>query len=120
EYALKYTDMPFLVILEEKNGYYVPGRMLRASDFKDNLGVNNSEWKPLVYDQKRNNVAVPNGTVGSRWEDKSSWNLENVDERDKQSIEAALTIIKEKYDIAKVGYPYFGGDTPEYFNKDDK
>lgn len=118
EYALKYTDMPFLIVLEEKDGYYVPSRMLRASDFKDNLNVNNAEWKPLVYDQKRNNLAVPNGTIGARWEGKSAWNLENIDERDKKTIDSILTLAQEKHEIAKVAYPYFGGDTLDYFNKD--
>ena len=38
EYARKYSDMPMLVRLVEKDGHFVPERLLRASEFKDNLG----------------------------------------------------------------------------------
>ena len=38
DYARKYTDMPMLVRLDEKDGRLVPGRMLRAEDFDDKLG----------------------------------------------------------------------------------
>ena len=48
EYCRLYSDMPFLVRLEETDGELVAGRTLRASDFADNLGQeNNPEWKTL-------------------------------------------------------------------------
>jgi len=50
DYTRKYSDFPFLVKLEKRDGRYVPGRMLRASDFDKNLGHdNNPEWKTIVW-----------------------------------------------------------------------
>lgn len=37
EYGRTYTDMPFLVRLDKRDGRYVPGRFLRASDFSDGM-----------------------------------------------------------------------------------
>jgi len=49
DYARKYTDMPMLVRLDEKDGYLVPGRMLRADDFDGKLGeANNPDWKTVA------------------------------------------------------------------------
>ena len=68
EYCRNYTDMPFLVMLEERDGNYVPNRTLRASDFKGALGATkNADWKPVIFDANSNKVVVPNGTIGSRW-----------------------------------------------------
>ncbi len=38
DYVRRYTDMPMLVMLEERDGYYAAGRMLRAADLVDALG----------------------------------------------------------------------------------
>ncbi|MDH3940443.1 MAG: molybdopterin-dependent oxidoreductase, partial [Xanthomonadales bacterium] len=47
EYVRKYSDMPFLIMLDHKEGRWVPGRTLRASDFTDALNhENNPDWKP--------------------------------------------------------------------------
>lgn len=47
-YCRRYTDMPMLVLLDERaDGSYVPGRMMRASDLVDGLGeANNPNGKP--------------------------------------------------------------------------
>lgn len=65
----QYTDMPFLVILEEKEGVLTAGRTLRASDIDGALGEkDNTEWKPLLIDGTTNEIVVPTGTVGFRWD----------------------------------------------------
>ena len=38
DYVRRYTDMPMLVMLEERDGYYAAGRTLRAADLVDALG----------------------------------------------------------------------------------
>ncbi len=50
-YCRTYTDMPMLVMLERREeGFYVPGRMVRAADLVDGLGEsNNPEWKTVAY-----------------------------------------------------------------------
>ena len=52
DYARQYTDMPMLVRLVKQGDHLVPDRLLRASDFADNLGeTNNPEWKTVAYDE---------------------------------------------------------------------
>ncbi len=49
DYVRRYTDMPMLVMLEERDGYYAAGRMLRAADLVDSLGQeNNPDGKPSL------------------------------------------------------------------------
>ncbi len=76
-YVRHYTDLPFMLMLEEKNGVLLPGRFLRATDI--GLGGNNPEWKILLYDKKRKGCAAPMGSIGSRYGEKGTWNLEMRD-----------------------------------------
>lgn len=51
DYVRRYTDMPMLVMLEERDGYYAAGRMLRAADLVDALGgktIRNGKLSPLI------------------------------------------------------------------------
>lgn len=65
DYVRRYTDMPMLVMLEERDGYYAAGRTLRASDLVDSLGQeNNPEWKTVAFDEK-GDMTVPNGSPDS-------------------------------------------------------
>lgn len=118
KYCRQYTDMPFLVKLKQTKNGLVPDQMVRASDFKDNLSIgNNPEWKTVVIDEKSGEVAVPNGSIGSRWGEKGKWNLELKDIRTGKEICPKLTLIDSK-EVAEVAFPYFasqGGS--EHFNK---
>ncbi len=70
DYVRRYTDMPMLVMLEERDGYYAAGRMLRAADLVDALGQeNNPEWKTVAFNTNGEMVA-PNGSIGFRWGEK--------------------------------------------------
>ena len=77
EYARRYTDLPFLVILEPAgDGTYLYGRFLRASDvpeLKDKVGKY-PEWKTVVM-QKDGTLAAPYGSIGFRWDGSGKWNL---------------------------------------------
>ncbi len=78
EYVKRYTDLPFLVILEPAgDGSYLYGRFLRASDvpeLRDKVGQY-PEWKTVVI-QKDGTLAVPYGSIGFRWDDSGKWNLQ--------------------------------------------
>ena len=78
EYARRYTDLPFLVVLEPAgDGTYLQGRLLRASDvpeLKDKVGQY-PEWKTVVM-QKDGTLAVPYGSIGFRWDGSGKWNLQ--------------------------------------------
>lgn len=109
DYCRMYTDMPFLVILDEKDGTYVPGRTLRASDFDSNLGEEkNTDWKPVIYDANTNKVVVPNGTVGSRWDESGKWNMEAKNVADGSEIWPEVSLLKTKDEVVSAGFPYFG------------
>lgn len=72
DYVRRYTDMPMLVMLEERDGYYAAGRMLRAADLVDSLGQeNNPEWKTVAINSNGEMVA-PNGSIGFRWGEKAN------------------------------------------------
>ncbi len=87
DYVRRFTDMPFLVTLEERDGTHVAGRFLRASD----LGHDgpNPEWRTAVLDERTGEVAFPNGSMADRWgaDNAGAWNLELGD------IEPVLTLL---------------------------
>ncbi|MEV6108860.1 nitrate reductase subunit alpha [Streptomyces sp. NPDC051940] len=76
DYARKFTDLPFLVTLEERHGSRVPGKFLRASDLGDR--DEGAEWKTVVLDEDNGQLVVPNGSLGFRWTEsgKGRWNLD--------------------------------------------
>lgn len=109
EYCRKYSDMPFLVKLEKDGDKFIPKTLVRASEFKGNLGVTkHPEWKPVVFDEKTKNISVPQGSIGSRWSNEGKWNLENRDERDGATIDPLLSLIDIRDDVLPVAFPYFG------------
>src|SRR5690554_6289495 len=121
EYVRQYSDMPFLVELEKReDGSYVPGKQLRASDFADGMGeTNNPEWKTVAWDETRDQLVVPRGSIGFRWGQESGeegkWNLEPRDSAGDE-IKPLLTLADKHDDVAKVAFPYFGGLKREHFN----
>ncbi len=127
-YVHRYTDMPMLVMLKEKelpNGQtvMVPDRYVRASDFNGKLGAaNNPEWKTVALDES-GKVVLPNGAIGFRWgpdgrADEGQWNLEAKEARHGGDMKLKLTVMEGENastETAKVGYPYFGGIVSEHF-----
>ncbi len=107
-YIKQYTDMPFLVMLEEKKGVLTAGRTLRASDINGALGeTDNTEWKPLLIDGDTNEIVVPTGTVGSRWDGSGKWNIENKNAVNGVDIDPKTTLKNDNDEIVSVGFPYF-------------
>ncbi|MDO8346696.1 MAG: nitrate reductase subunit alpha [Rugosibacter sp.] len=128
DYVRRYTDMPNLVQLDEHvmadgSTVLVPGRYLRASDFNGKLGQdNNPEWKTTALDEN-DRVVLPNGSIGFRWgakgrDDAGKWNLENKEARNGGEVKLKLSMMEgaaPDYEVAEVGFPYFGGiDTPNF------
>ncbi|EPR1417387.1 nitrate reductase subunit alpha [Salmonella enterica] len=113
-YCRRYTDMPMLVLLDERaDGSYVPGRMMRASDLVDGLGeANNPEWKTVALNSTGELVA-PNGSIGFRWGEKGKWNLEPVAAG--VETELSLSLLGQHDDVAGVAFPYFGGNENPHF-----
>lgn len=94
DYVKKYTDAPFLVMLEKNGDTYNPSRMLRANKISKYKDVENGDWKFLIFDKNSNSPKMPKGTIGFRWQKKKGqWNLELKDGLDDSPIEPVLTFL---------------------------
>ena len=108
EYAQKYTDLPNQVMLRKDGDRYVSDRFLRASDFSDKLGQdNNPEWKTIVWDAKSKAFVCPNGSIGFRWGEDGRWNLLPKNAANQEEIDAELSAIDGKDEVAEVAFPHF-------------
>ena len=65
DYVQRFTDLPFLVTLEEQDGAYVPGKFLTAADLGD--GGEGAAWKTVLIDGRTGEPVVPNGSLGFRY-----------------------------------------------------
>jgi len=120
DYCRKYTDMPMLVRLEEKDGKLVPGRFLRADDFGDKLGEdNNPEWKTIAFDSRSGSYVAPNGAIGYRWGEDGEWNLEERAKAAETELKMSFVLDGDHDDVVGVDFPYFGGLATENFVKCD-
>ena len=118
DYARKYTDMPMLVKLEEKDGKLIPGRFVRADEFQDKLGeTNNPDWKTVAIDEVSDSIVAPNGTIGFRWGEKGSWNLEERAGDSGTRLKLSLISDEDHDDVVGVDFPYFGGEATANFVK---
>ncbi|MCS6885997.1 MAG: nitrate reductase subunit alpha [Acidobacteriota bacterium] len=92
DYLKKYSDAPFLIVLEPgEDKTYFPTKLLRASQLPSTKTVENAEWKTFVIDSVTGQLRMPRGTVGHRWQQKKGeWNLKLEDEQG--SIDPALFI----------------------------
>ncbi|MGH7692381.1 MAG: molybdopterin-dependent oxidoreductase, partial [Candidatus Dormibacteria bacterium] len=74
DYARRFTDLPLLVTLRERDGGYVADRFLRASDLGS--GEENADWKLVFFDEVTEAPVVPEGSVGHRYgQQPGRWNL---------------------------------------------
>ena len=132
DYARRYTDLPLLVVLKEKQlpdgrSAMVPDRYVRASDFAGQLGqANHPDWKTVAYDVD-GKVALPNGSIGFRWgkegrPDQGLWNLESKEAQGGSDVKLKLSVLEDgaqAHEVADVAFPYFGGiDTPNFHAND--
>lgn len=107
-YCRKYTDMPMLVRLKKhEDGYLIPERFVRASEFTGQLGQdNNPDWKTVAFDEE-GKVVVPGGSIGFRWGEEGKWNLLEKT-ADGEDVELSITAADNADVMAEVGFPYFG------------
>ncbi|MGN9840870.1 nitrate reductase subunit alpha [Nonomuraea sp. H19] len=75
DYVKRFTDLPFLVRLDQYEDAYVPGRFLTAKDLGSREEA--AEWKTVLMSRDGEPV-VPNGSIGFRWTEsgKGRWNLD--------------------------------------------
>ena len=108
DYVGQYTNLPFLVILDQEGDHYASGRFLRASDLTDFADEELGEWKFPLFD-KSGGLRLPGGAVGFRWEEKTTgrWNLKKEDARTKENYEPMLTLADGEYEEALVEFADF-------------
>ena len=121
DYCRRYTDMPMLVRLVEKDGNFIPERLLRASEIEGGLGeANNPEWKTVAVDRTTGELVAPQGSIGFRWGEEGKWNLEARDGKGRD-VDLEMSFIAEgAHDtVAAVAFPYFGNREHDHFEGTD-
>ncbi len=101
-YVKKYTDLPYLVSLREKDGAWIPDKFLVASDLGDSS--EGAKFKTVVLNSATGETYTPNGSLGHRFNDESmgKWNL------DLEGVDPTLTLINSANSTAlKVAMPRF-------------
>ncbi|MFI6904167.1 nitrate reductase subunit alpha [Nonomuraea sp. NPDC050394] len=105
EYVSRFTDLPFLVTLTERDGRHVPDKFLTAADLGSQ--EESAEWKTVFLGADGEPV-VPNGSVGFRWGErgKGRWNL-------KLDTEPLLTLYGAgSGENVEIALPRFDGGGP--------
>ncbi|MFE2278659.1 nitrate reductase subunit alpha [Streptomyces sp. NPDC059454] len=96
DYVQRYTDLPFLVTLDEvtgdgaEPGTYTPGKFLTAADLGGAPSeAEHAEFRTVLLDAATGAPVVPNGTLGDRFGESGAgkWNLELGDIRPLLSAE---------------------------------
>ncbi|MEJ2707570.1 MAG: nitrate reductase subunit alpha [Anaerolineales bacterium] len=108
DYLKRYTDMPFLVQLDEER----PGKYLRANRLPTYKNVENGDWKLLVWDQNSGETRMPKGTIGFRWaqEDPGKWNLEMRDGITGEALNPVLSFLEDHEEIFELEFDNFSAD----------
>ncbi len=116
DYVRRYSDLPCLVKLVQRDGRWVAERFLRAADLPGAGGqANNPEWKTLALDEVSSELVVPRGSIGFRWGEDGLWNLETRDATSGVERRLRLTLPEADGDVLDVCFPYFGGRHHEFF-----
>ncbi|GAB2869890.1 nitrate reductase subunit alpha [Nocardioides pacificus] len=79
DYVRKFTDLPFLITLRERDGVWTSDRFLTAADLGDI--EEGAAHKTVLVDDRTGDLVVPNGSLGFRWNDAGmgKWNLDLED-----------------------------------------
>ncbi|TQJ90894.1 nitrate reductase subunit alpha [Streptomyces sp. SLBN-31] len=80
DYVKRYTDLPFLVTVEEgEDGTYTPGKFLTVADLGgEHAATEHAEFRTVLLDGATGRPVVPNGTLGDRYGETGAgkWNLD--------------------------------------------
>ncbi|HEU5471055.1 MAG TPA: nitrate reductase subunit alpha [Actinophytocola sp.] len=78
DYVKRFTDLPFLVRLDEHDGGYRPGKFLTAEDLDGMAHTENAAFKTVLLDAATGRPVVANGSVGFRFgqDGMGKWNLD--------------------------------------------
>ncbi len=76
DYVKRFSDLPFLLTLREKDGAWVPDKFLTAADLGDD--GEGAAFKTVLVDAATGRPHVPNGSLGFRYaaSGEGRWNLD--------------------------------------------
>jgi nitrate reductase / nitrite oxidoreductase, alpha subunit len=105
DYTKRYTDLPYLVRLDEVDGTYRPGKFLTAADLPTHRYDENAHFRTVLMDARSDEPVVPNGSLGHRFGDTGvgRWNL------DLEGVDPKLTLADTSGDAVRVRLPRFDG-----------
>lgn len=108
DYAKRYTNLPFLVVLEKDGDKYQMGRFVRASDLTEYAGEENADWKLIMADAT-GGLHVPTGSIGFRWEKEptGNWNLQLRNAVTGADFDPLLTLLRHHDRRAMVSFSDF-------------
>ncbi len=107
DFSSRFTDLPYLITLEERDGAYIAGKRLTAADLPGpEADQELAALKPVLLDAATDAPAVPRGSLGHRYSksDEGQWNLDLGD------IVPRLTVGRED---APGGGHSWQGEPPE-------
>lgn len=110
-YVKRYTDSPLLIEVQktDEEGIYRPHRLLRANRIEAYSGVENGDWKFLMWDDGEGKPKMPMGSGGFRWgEEQGKWNLKLEDGVDGSKIDPALTFLADHDQVVQINLDDFG------------
>lgn len=123
EYVRSFTDLPFLIHLDDLGDHITPGKFLTADELPADRSATdrsatdttdapedpdtNAVWKTVILDETSGQPAVPNGSIGFRHADtQGRWNL------DLEGITPALTLFgRPDAEAVEIALPAF--DSPD-------
>lgn len=109
DYTKKYTDSPYLVELDEKDGKYLPGRLVRANSLDQFKNLENGDWKFLNIDSDSGEFVIPKGAMGHRWDSEDgNWNMKLENSATGNKYDPLLTLIEYQEDVLQVEFTEFG------------
>ena len=109
KYVKQFTDSPFIVKLEQIDGKWQPGQLVRANEIPSFGEMEHSDWKFVNLDQNTGKLVVPKGTAGFRWDKNGGkWNMKLEDGITDDSYDPVLSLIDQKDEIYQVEFTEFG------------
>ena len=108
DYVKRYTNLPFLVVLDKDGDNYQMGRFLRASDIADYAQEESADWKLIMTDAD-GKLHVPTGAIGFRWEKEptGNWNLQLKNAVTQEDFDPLLTLLENDGQQAMVSFSDF-------------
>jgi len=109
DYTKKYTDSPFLVEIDEKDGKLVPGKLLRANAVKKYKDIEKGDWKFLNIDSESGDFVCPGGSSGHRWDGKDgNWNMKFEDAETGKPYDPVLSLLDNNDEVVQVQFVEYG------------